>query len=382
MTYQIEDFRDDPDHDEQQIRDLAVAGNLNATSLPNNRNRRKTVRQLIAERRLAVRSIRVEYGPQVELEDAFDEILDGARLLRKAKLPQPAVHLLAESFSGKSVGAISYVQKRAKCGSEHDGITPVAYCRIDTDGTIGSVAADILKALGEKRPDALAPDKRWDRARHAIRSHGVSLLIFDEFQRAGRRPTISPSIAGKILDIMDSGDCGVAFLGKRDAINVFKSCPDLMNRLDAPVQIPPLRWATDREEFVAFADAFDQALVDANITKFKSGLGEWATAQRLLEASNGLIGQFSRIVETAVIMITRDGNDAITQDDLRDAVQEWSIGNQRISYNPFVTSLSDMDATENTSPTGSSFEEFGKAKFSSGPRRRAANGSNHGEGEL
>ena len=82
MTYQIEDFRDDPDHDEQQIRDLAVAGNLNATSLPNNRNRRKTVRQLIAERRLAVRSIRVEYGPQVELEDAFDEILDGARLLR------------------------------------------------------------------------------------------------------------------------------------------------------------------------------------------------------------------------------------------------------------------------------------------------------------
>jgi len=174
----------------------------------------------------------------------------------------------------------------------------------------------------------------------------------------------------------------VAFLGKRDAINVFKSCPDLMNRLDAPVQIPPLRWATNREEFVAFADAFDQALVDANITKFKSGLGEWATAQRLLEASNGLIGQFSRIIETAVIMITRDGNDAITQDDLRDAVQEWSIGNQRISYNPFVTSISDMDATENTSPTGSRFLEFGNAKDSSGPRRRAADGSNHGKDEL
>ena len=81
-------------------------------------------------------------------------------------------------------------------------------------------------------------------------------------------------------------------------------------------------------------------------------------------------------------MITRDGNDAITQDDLRDAVQEWSIGNQRISYNPFVTSLSDMDATENISPTGSSFEEFGNAKVSSGPRRRAADGSNHCEDEL
>lgn len=348
MTFEPEDFRDDPDHDVQQLAEIAVRSPVTpapAAPSPEAAERMRLMR-LLAERRLAVRGINLPYAPQQDLRDALDEVLCGVDLIREAGLPQPTVHLLADSFSGKSTGARTYIREVMARGEHRPGTIPVAYAKLDTDGTVGSLAADILTALGEKRPTALTPDKRWDRARQAIRDHGVQLFIFDEFQRAGRRPTISPVIGGKILDIMDGddktgGDCAIAFLGKRTAISVFKSCPDLRNRLDRPVTMPPLIWTTDGEDFMEFADAFDQALVDAGITAVKSGLGKEESAKLLLEASNGLIGQFSRIVETAVIMITREGHDAITRTDLRDAVQEWSIGNGRIGYNPFVKSRSD-----------------------------------------
>lgn len=344
MTYD-EDRRDDPDQDALIIRDTATSANRQ-------HDEGAVSRKLIAQRRLAVRSIFLAYEPQIELQDALDEMLEGAATLREAGLPQPAVHLLADSFSGKSTGARSYVSRvtdRCDYGPDH---VPVVYAKLDTDGTVGSLATDILIALGEPRPNALTPERRWLRAREALREHEVSLLILDEFQRAGRRPTISPVIAGKILDIMDDGDCACAFLGKKNAINVFNSCPDLKNRLDAPVYMPPLRWTTDRTSFIAFADAFDSALVKAEVTRFKSGLGEEETAQLLLEASNGLIGQFSRIIETAVIMITRDGHDAITRQDLEDAVQEWAIGNDRIDYNPFIRTTEGNNRSKKHSSAG------------------------------
>lgn len=108
------------------------------------------------------------------------------------------------------------------------------------------------------------------------------------------------------------------------------------------VHIPKLVWSRDEEDFMAFADAFDQALVDARILAYKAGLGTPAIAQLLLESAGGLIGRFARIIETAILGITREGVDTITRADLRDAVSDWAIGNGHINYNPFVKSKGDM----------------------------------------
>jgi hypothetical protein len=83
------------------------------------------------------------------------------------------------------------------------------------------------------------------------------------------------------------------------------------------------------------------------ITRIKSGFATKKTAQLLLEASNGCIGQFSRIIETAVIAITRERNEVITVQDLSDAVGDWSIPNGRIGYNPFKKHHSHVASDEN-----------------------------------
>lgn len=323
-----EDHYDDPDHDQRAI--FEVASGSEATE------RFSAERVLIAKRRVAIRSINLPFSQQEDLRDALDEAWCGADDLRTAGLPQPIVAGLGDSFFGKTTTVTGYAQGVRNRYQSNEKPCPVIYTKVDTDGTVGSLATDILRGMGERRPDSLTPEKRWNRARQAIRDREISLLILDEFQRAGRRPTISPVIAGKLLDIADSGECALAFIGKHSSEQVFKSCPDLKNRLDAPVRMNPLRWDTDKAEFRTFVDRFDQALVDAGIIRIKSGFADEKIAQLLLEACRGSIGQFSRIIETAVIAITREGHEVITRQDLSDAVGDWSIPSGRINYNPFT----------------------------------------------
>lgn len=316
MTDFTEDLRDDPDND--------------AAAPP-------TGSRLVAQRRNVVRDIRVDWAPQREFTVALDELLYSA--IGRPGGPQAGVRLLAPSYAGKSTVARKYVQEVLERGEHPPGTIPVAYAKLDPEGTLGSLATDILKALGAKRPETQTHVKRWERARRIMREKQVRLFLFDEFKRAGRSPTISSVIAGKLLDVIDDeeGSCACAFIGKAAAKSIFKATTDLGNRLDAPVHMQPLIWASkaDREAFTLFADAFDEALVAGGATAVKSGLADPAVAEPLMEASNGLIGQFSRIIETAVMNITRAGHPGITPGDLATAVDEWSIGNERIGYNPF-----------------------------------------------
>jgi hypothetical protein len=331
MSYQEPDLLDDPDFDLESLQEAVST----VTGKPFDPEK-LTGHMLVAYRRLAVRRIRSPYTPQEEMDETFEEMRLAAPLLRMARMPQPAVRILAPSYSGKSVGARDFVRRtKAKLGETS---TSAVYVKIDSDGSVGSLAADILRACGEPRPESLTPDKRWARARRCLKAHKVDLLILDEFQRAGRRLTIHPIIAMKILDILDDCDCAIAFVGKLKAKDIFKTTEDLGNRLDTPVSIGRLRWLRHGADFMKFADAFDQALVDAKVIRSKAGLGEPHMAQLLLESARGLIGQFSRIIETAVINITRAGHDSITRQDLSDAVHDWAIGNDRIDYNPFESS--------------------------------------------
>ncbi len=222
MTYQPEDRRDDPDHD--------------ATPL--------TGGAPVAQRRAIVRSLRVEYEPQKDFVTALDDLVETARVGRG--LPMPGVRLLAPSFSGKSTMSREYAARVNASGDHPEGTIPVLYVKLDAEGSFSSLATDMLRAMNERRPDSLTSPKRWERVRRALPDKGVLLVVFDEFQRAGRRPTVHPVIAGRIMDLMEDPDCSVAcaFVGKTNAKAIFKASSDLGNRLDSPVKMGRLVWAS------------------------------------------------------------------------------------------------------------------------------------------
>lgn len=290
----------------------------------------------VARARQRVGEINIPYLPQIELKVALDELRYTAVLTRGR--PQRGVHLFGPSFAGKTTAAREHAKFVLGTEDHRPGSVPIALATIDPEGSLASVATDILRSIGEPRPDKGSAALRWERVWNSLPEREVQILVLDEFQRTARRPMMSPVIAAKVQDLMESGLCAVAFLGLEKAHDVFRCASDLCNRLDVPVTMTDLQWCDDEDRalFTDFVDRYDSALVEAGVVPLRSGLADDERQLQLLhEASNGLIGQFCRIVETAAITVVRNRQSCITREDLVDAVDDWSIANRRISYNPF-----------------------------------------------
>ena len=290
----------------------------------------------VARARQLIGEISIHYPPQIELKVALDELRQTAAMTRGR--PQRGVHLFGPSFAGKTTAAREHAKHVRTTEEYRAGAVPIAIATIDPEGSLASVATDILRAIGEPRPDKGSAALRWERVWNSLPERDVQILVLDEFQRAARRPTMSPVIAAKIQDLMEAGLCAVAFLGLEKAHDVFLTATDLSNRLDVPVTMTSLQWADDedRQLFTDFVDRYDDALVNMGVMSLRSELaGDEQQLQLLHESSNGLIGQFCRIVETAAISVVRNRHSCISREDLADAVDDWSIANRRIDYNPF-----------------------------------------------
>lgn len=291
--------------------------------------------QRVAKARVAFDTIELPYPRQDELVAALDELrLTGLEMRGQ---PHSGLRLIAETGSGKTRGAHRFRRYVEASGAYPPDDRPVVIATLDSSGTTRSVPSSILKALQEPRPNVGTDRILWERAIDALTHANTELLIMDEFNRAARRPTISGAIAMDLRDLMDAGVVPIAFLGTEDAKDLFSRSPDLSGRLDAPVTMEPLDWLVeeDRDIFTDFLRDLDEAMVERDILKRSSGLAERDLAQILCEAANGNIRQICRIVRTAMAAVVRRQDLAITRADLETAVDEWSIPNHHLNYNPF-----------------------------------------------
>jgi hypothetical protein len=197
----------------------------------------------------------------------------------------------------------------------------------------------ILQALGAARPDIGTEKARWPRAIAEMRRCGVQIVVFDEFNRAARRPRMSRPIATAIREkIMDAGIAPVAFVGSEDAGSVLAQVPELMERLDDDIDLSPLRWDTrgDRALFLSFLVDLDQAMVNAGILACLSGLADEAIARSLWEASAGRVRRICKIVRAAMAAALHDGRAFIDRNDLAEAVDSYCIPRGFCQSNPFA----------------------------------------------
>jgi hypothetical protein len=251
--------------------------------------------------------------------------------------PQSGVRLIAETGSGKTRGAHRFKRYVEALGTHQPHDRPVVIATIDGSATTRSVPTSILQALEEPRPTVGTEPILWMRAIDALKRANTELLIVDEFNRAARRPTMSAAIATSLRDLMDAGVVPIAFLATEEARDIFSRNPDLSGRLDAPVTMEPLDWLIeeDRDTFIAFLSGLDEGMVERQIFRLPSGLAAPDLAQTLCEAANGNLRQICRIVRTAMIAVVRRQDPAITRANLETAVDEWSIPNHHLDYNPF-----------------------------------------------
>ncbi|URW75060.1 TniB family NTP-binding protein [Sphingomonas donggukensis] len=278
----------------------------------------------------------VDYPPTTAAIETIEELRVATRL-RPASTPCGGILLNAPIGTGKT----STVRQAATyaASTAPEGNTPILLVEMPTAGSTDSVPSAILGALGHARPDLGKPAARWLRAVADMRARGVEILVFDEFNRANRRPTMSRPIATSIREhIMDAGVAAVVFVGTADAAVVLDQCPELLDRLEGEIDLSPLEWCDeeDRELFTDFVKDIDQALVDKRLLDEHSGLGKAKVAQRLCEASRGRLRPLMRIVRGAMaIAMKRDGT-SISVADLHDATEDYAKRFRMIERNPFA----------------------------------------------
>lgn len=298
-------------------------------------------------------TIRVSYGPQNLLTNALNEGRLTALSIRERRaatgrrIPMPVMRTIADLGVGKTWAAEKLVERCAPTDPE-DRRRPVLLIELDTSGKQISLPRGILKELGKRGWNhGSDPELLWMRAIDALREFGVEIVIFDEINRAARRPTIGPVIGGDIMDLLVKGDVAVAFLGTEEAIKVFNRCPPLKDRMKAPVVMAPLDWLVedDRATFVDFLGKMDAALVDNRLTDALSGLGDERIAKPLWHVCRGRLRPLCLLLEEAVTALHRedegggDGKRILSVEILAQAVEDLSIPAEVISWNPFTEEM-------------------------------------------
>jgi hypothetical protein len=292
-------------------------------------------------------TIRADYGPQNALVTGLDTVrmkavkLRAERVAKRLPLPMPVVATIAELGVGKTIGAETLAALRNPTDPA-DRRRPVLLATIDGSGLQISVPQAILKALGKPNwSHATKPAQAWERALKALRDHEVEIVIFDEINRAARRPTMAAAIGTDIMDMLVTAEVAVAFLGTKEADTMFNRVPALKDRLKAPVVMKALDWCDDgqggeREVFIDFLDAMDGQMMALGLIRNKAGLAERKTADMLWQVCRGRLRPLCELLEEAVYLIhLTNGELVLTNEILAQACENHSIENGHVSYNPF-----------------------------------------------
>lgn len=291
-------------------------------------------------------TIRVSYGPQNLLVASLDELRMTALSIREnrvstgRRIPMPAMRTIAELGVGKTWAAEKLVGRCAVTDAD-DKRRPVLLVELDTSGKQVSLPRGVLRTLSKRGWNiGNDPEVLWTRAIDAMKEFGVEIVIFDEINRAARRPSIGPVIGGDIMDLLVNGDVAVAFLGTEEADKVFDRCPPLKDRMKASAIMKALDWLLDEKEtFITFLSRMDAALAANRLTDGISGIDDERIAKPLWDVSRGRLRPLCLLLEEAVTAIHREGGDGpriLTPDILAQAVEDLSLPAGVVDYNPFT----------------------------------------------
>lgn len=279
----------------------------------------------------------LRYPPQEGAIEALDEVRR-SYIGRREGAPCGGAMMIAPMGSGKTF-AVEQLAARVRADGDHrEGAHPVLHVVMPTAGTTDSIPTAILSALGLPRPDLGRAELRWAKAIREMKSAQVQLVVFDEFNRASRRPTMSRPIATTIREkIMDAGIAPIAIVGSEEAGTVLRACPELAERLDDRIPLQPLEWFEDQDKaiFIQLLRDLDAAMIAARLVK-RAGLSQEAVAEPLARGCGGRIRSLMKIVRVALGLSIERGATVIGSVDLEEAVDRFAVAAGFIDSNPFT----------------------------------------------
>lgn len=288
----------------------------------------------VAEKIARFKSVFIPYPKHIYLHDRWDYLRQLG--LKTRGQPQMGIRVLAPTGSGKSTAAEAYQALIERDRPPTKTFRPIVIVDLERGSTSKKLMMSILDMFGDPYASHGNELTLKRRVFACFEHFGTELLIVNEVQhlnyRNGRKNDVTDTLKG----MLDAGLVPMVFLGTEDAEQMFSRNLQLNGRLLAPCDIRPLdpKREEDRRDFSEFVARLEKVIVDEGILQERSNLAEAGVLAALFAVSAGVIGRVSRLFQVALEFALRRGAHRLEPCDLANAVDQWAIEQNFISYNP------------------------------------------------
>lgn len=250
------------------------------------------------------RPVWIGYGRSVEIRDRLDELLAYPKSHR-----MPNLAIIARSNNGKSALLSAWREKHPiKTGPNVDWEIPVFLMEMPPEADEGRFYMEALAQLGLSGSPREPVVEKLTRLCIQLTQLRTKAFVIDEFNHAVRG---SPSRQSKFLNAIKSlGNrlrIPIIVAGTEQALHAIQSDPQLANRFQ-PEVLP--RWRAG-DEYDRLLLSLDQSFELKGSYKLTKGF-----AERVLDESEGLIGDIVDLMTRMAIQAVRSGNEVLSKDQL------------------------------------------------------------------
>lgn len=326
--------------------------------------------------------MRIKHPRLPEVHKAFDDAREAGTLTPRS--PKRYIEFFAPSHSGKSKAITSYIEDVVVDQAIARGHFPpdmdrgeiatkqriVPHVTLSPKASVRSMASDILRALGDPRPESGTGPVLLRRVYEYLSGEYVDpvtkqkvprqteLLVLDEIQHLSASEVERPDgrmqrshriksteVTDTLKTMMIRGLVPLVIVGVPEAREHLSIDIQLTNREMGKINYSPLLWSseTDQGIFLEYCDEAAARLVEWNLLPKAPDLLGGEIGYMLWAASGGCIGVVSRLLEQAVLhALARDGK-SVEFEDLALAVDTRGIPNNMCTYNPFREGVRNVD---------------------------------------
>lgn len=316
---------------------------------------------------------------------AFNEARETGRLTPYS--PQRYIEFFAPTHSGKSMAVRSYIEDVVVPEVIAKGVFPadmdrqriaqqqrlVLHVTLSPQASVRSLAADILRQLGDKRADTgngpvllrrvyeyLTGEYKDPGTRETL-PRQTELVILDEIQHLSvgkvQRPSgraekshqiESTHVTDTLKTMLIRGLVPMVFVGIPEAREHLAIDQQLLNREMGKIDFSPLRWSNikDQKVFLEYCLEAAELIQAENLLPETVALSDLNILHMLWAASGGCIGIASRILEEATLHAVNRDAQSIEIEDLALAVDTRALPNRMCTYNPFREGVRNVEKVE------------------------------------
>lgn len=278
-------------------------------------------------------SVRHQIVEYPAFADAFKKIESVHRRWRIAKVATGVI-ITGQSGSGKTTVLESYCNRFPRYEEPERSVTPVLMVITPANPTVKNLAEAILVALGDGYVNKGSAEEKTRRIYRHLVTCQVELLIIDEFHHFfdSRIGSEARKVTDWLKNLLNQAQIPVIVVGLPRAAMVIRMNEQLARRFSSALYLRPFSFDTDerRREFRAVLK-----IIHSRLPIACPDLHEINMARRLYIGSNGLIDYVAKIIDEAVMLVSRDARPYIDLDVLATAFEESVWRDAPEVLNPF-----------------------------------------------